>query len=176
MSTILVSRANKIRDGMKIAVTAHTKTTEFYLSSVLQNLKVEYDLVHTDKTSADDLLDIAEYALVIGDEAISVYGTDQNILMDIGYEFSRLYHLSPVYAVMVTRGAPEDYEVEMLDRAVSGAEKYRDAAAMENSAKFGLPESIFKRYYSLIRYDFNRNVERTINFLSASPISEKTIE
>lgn len=176
MSTLLVSKGKELCDGMKIAVTSHTKTTKFYLQAVLDGMKIKYELIHTDKTGVDDLLKIADYALVIGDEALSVYGTNLRIVMDIGYEFSRIYSLSPVYAVTVSSGSHDESEAGLLDRAVADSSKYNDESAKANSSKFGLPENIFRRYHSLIRYDFNASVLKTIEFVAESIDRERTFE
>ena len=118
MSTILVSRGTDLYNGMQIAVTSHTRTTEFYLKCVLDGMKLDYELIHTDKTEASDLLELADSALVIGDEAMSVYATRLKVIMDIGFEFSRLYSLSPVYAVTVSAGGARKEVIDVLDNAV----------------------------------------------------------
>lgn len=166
MSTLLISRGKGIFDGMRIAVTSHTRTTEFYLELILRKMGIRYEIVHTDKTSAEELLRIAEYALVIGDEALMVYNTQHRILMDVGYEFSRLFSMIPVYAVTVSlKGMNVKNDLDELNKAVEASSGYKDEASAINSKKFGLSKDVLLKYYSLISYSFDNQVRKTIEFI-----------
>lgn len=166
MSTLLVSRGKSVSDGMKIAVTSHTRTTVFYLELILKKMGISYEIIHTDRTKAEELLEMAEYALVIGNEALMVYSTKHRILMDIGYEFSRLFSMMPVYAVTVSlKGTEVKQDLETLKRAVELSEKYKEEASQTNSTKFGLSKEIFRKYYSVIDYSFSDQVRKTIHLI-----------
>lgn len=167
MSTLLVSRGEVMSKRMEVAVTSHTRTTEFYLEMVLKGLGIDYKLIHSSHTEADDLLTEADYALVIGDEALKVYRSKLRILLDTGFEFSRLYHLQPLYAAMAYRKdemPPSEFSV--LESAVHPDMKVVNAASMEAASRLDLPESILKRYYSVIRYDYPDLLDRTVEFVS----------
>ena len=66
-------------------------------------------------SECESLLENADYALVIGDDAIRAYSGYANILMDVGLEFSKLYGLEPVYAVSATRSNIEISETRIKD-------------------------------------------------------------
>lgn len=165
MSTILVSSGNGLRKDMEVAVTSHTRTTEFYTEMVLKGLGINYRMIHTDRTYADDLLGSADYALVIGDEALRVYGGKQRILLDVGYEFSRLYHLQPLYAALAYRGEKAPGDMDMVNEAVFPSRDDVDDAVNRVSERLGIGRGLMKRYYSLIKYDYPRHLDSTVDFV-----------
>lgn len=168
MSTILVSNGSPISRDMEIAVTSHTRTTEFYTEMVLKGLGINYRLVHTDKTYAEELLNIADYALVIGDEALKVYGTSSRVLFDVGFEFSRLYHLQPVYAALAYRhGEEEPVDFSSVNKAVNPSREIVEKCSQDASERLGLRESLLKRYYSLIKYDYHGHLDKTVEFVKS---------
>ncbi|MGC8608329.1 MAG: MqnA/MqnD/SBP family protein [Thermoplasmata archaeon] len=164
LSTLLVSRKKWIEEPLNIAVTANTKTTEFYLKKIMDSLKIRYNLVHSDKIDIWDLLEISDYALVNGDEAMKVYATDLNAIFDVGFEFSSLFGLYPVYAVSVSR---EDADTGDLDRAVKESIRFKVAEAEKLSNKLGIKINITKKYYDSIEYGFSPQVMKTIDFVSS---------
>lgn len=166
LSTILVSRGKPMSGEMEIAVTSHTRTTEFYTEMVLKGMGIRYKLIHTDKTYAEDLLSVADYALVIGDEALKVYGTDLRILFDTGFEFSRLYHLQPLYAAMAfPAGGEEPDEMRIVNNAVYPDRETIQECARSASARLGLSESLLNRYYGVVMYDFPDHLNKTVEFV-----------
>ena len=60
---------------------------------------ISFELKESRYSDYESLLKDADYALVIGDDAIKAYSGSANILLDVGLEFSKLYGLEPVYAV-----------------------------------------------------------------------------
>lgn len=165
MSTILVSNGKPISKNLEIAVTSHTRTTEFYTEMVLKALGINYKMIHTDYTDADDLLSVSDYALVIGDEALRVYGSSLRILFDTGFEFSRLYHLQPLYAVMGYTGSQEPEGMDAVNEAVYPSSDDIETSASNASERLGLRLDLMRRYYSLIRYDYPSQLDRTIEFV-----------
>lgn len=165
MSTILVSSGKKLEKDIEIAVTSHTRTTEFYTEMVLKGLGINYRMIHTDKTHAEDLLDIADYALVIGDEALKVYGGNKRILFDIGYEFSRLYHLQPLYAALAYKGGKVPEDMSVVNDAVYPSREDTETSVQSASERLGLSQVIMKRYYSVIKYDYPGHLDRTVDFV-----------
>ena len=169
MSTLLVSRKPGIREPMRIEVTEHTKTTAFYLELVLKKLGLDYELAWSGNRDADSLLDEAEYALVIGDEALMVFGSQHCIIWDIGSQFSSLYSMMPVFSVTVKRkGLDCSEEIQQLGLAISKSREFADACAEDASRKLGLDKSILMQYYRTIRYDFNSEVRRTVRFMKSA--------
>lgn len=177
MSTLLVTRNATISSPMKIAVTEHTRTTAVYLELVLKRMKIEYTLVWSREREAEALLKEAEYALVIGDEALKVYSTDLKIVWDLGYQFNALYSMLPVFSVTVkAKGKKCSREIELLDQAVRDSPDNIEQFADEDARKLGLPVDTMRRYFHTILLDFNKEVKKTVDFLSkyqAQNLSEK---
>jgi predicted solute-binding protein len=170
LSTLLISRNMDLRNDMKISITSHTRTTEFYLDMVLERLGFSYKKIASSCTGATELLSEAEYALVIGDEALRAFSGTDRILLDIGYEISRLYSMPPVYAVTVYRkdnGLPQG-DLELLQEGVRVAPESRKASALEAAKRLGIPTGIMEAYYRYIRYDFDKSVRNTIDYVSRS--------
>ncbi|MEM0155356.1 MAG: MqnA/MqnD/SBP family protein [Thermoplasmataceae archaeon] len=174
LSTLLISNGGGLYNGMKIAVTSHTRTTEFYLERVLEKLGFSYSQMASSKTTAADLLSEADHALIIGDEAIRVFSGTDRILLDVGYEFSRLYSKPPVYAVSVYRKdrdfPAEDFEV--LQDSVRRAPESRKVSVSETVEALGVSTGIVEAYYRYIRYDFNRSVRDTIDYVSRNVLGK----
>ncbi|MCL5783252.1 MAG: ABC transporter substrate-binding protein [Candidatus Thermoplasmatota archaeon] len=174
ISAILVSRKAGIEAPLRISVTEHTRTTEFYTEMILRKLKIPYELIHSREREASKLLDEAEYALVIGDEALRVYSTGFRIIWDIGFEFNARFSMVPVFSVTVRRkGVDCSTEIRNLNEAINNSGKFIEAAVKENMDRLNLPESILKLYYNRMRYDFIPDVARTIEFLSGALTSNQ---
>ena len=168
MSTLLVSREPGIREPMKIAVTEHTKTTAFYLELVLKKLDIRYELLWSQKRDAASLLDEAEYALVIGDEALKVFSSHYNIIWDVGSQFSSTYSKMPVFSVTVKRkGVDCSEELRQLDTAILGYGQFAEGFAQEDGKKLGIDPSVLRQYFRTIKHDFNSEVRRTIGFMES---------
>lgn len=175
MSTLLVTRKNEITSPMKIAVTEHTRTTSVYLELVLRKMNIEYNFIWSRERDAQALLEEADYALVIGDEALKVYSTDLRIIWDLGYQFNALYSMMPVFSVTVkAKGKDCTREIQLLDQAVMESGKHIDNVVKEDCLKLELPEVILKRYFNTIRFPFNREVKKTVNFLSKLHLNKAT--
>ncbi len=167
MSTLLVTRKNSISSPMKIAVTEHTRTTAVYLELVLRKMNIEYSLIWSRERDAGALLKEADYALVIGDEALKVYSTNLRIIWDLGYQFSALYSMLPVFSVTVkSKGKDCTREIELLDQAVIDSQEHIGQAIQEDSMRLGLPEDTLRRYFRTIRLEFSKEVKKTVDFLS----------
>lgn len=165
MSTLLISNGRPLSKMMEVAVTSHTKTTEFYTEMVLKGLGIDYRMIHADQSGAEELLSISDYALVIGDEALQVYGSSRRILFDTGYEFSRLYHLQPLYAAMAYSSDEEPHDMEIVNSAVFPSREIIEISAREAAKRLGLREDLLRRYYRLIRYDYPNHLDRTVDFV-----------
>lgn len=167
MSTLLVTRKATISSPMKIAVTERTRTTAVYLELVLKKMKVDYRLIWSREREAEALLEEADYALVIGDEALKVYSTNMKIIWDLGYQFSALYSFLPVFSVTVkSKGKDCSREIELLNQAVGDSSEYIDQIVEEDSRRLGLPVGTMRLYFKTILLDFNNEVKKTVDFLS----------
>ncbi|MEM0157454.1 MAG: MqnA/MqnD/SBP family protein [Thermoplasmataceae archaeon] len=168
ISTLLVSRGSRPHNGMKIAVTRHTRTTEMYLKYILQCEGIEYETRQSSSTEAQDLLNEAEFALVIGDEALKAFSGGLRIIWDIGYEFNRISSHAPVFAVTVRRKESDcTTEISHLNTAMLRAHEFRERCATESSRNLGIPQTVLRRYYSLVRYEFTTETSKSIDFASS---------
>lgn len=168
MSTLLISKENIIREPMKIAVTEHTKTTAFYLEMILKKLGITYELKWSQKRDANELLEEADYALVIGDEALKVFASQYVIIWDIGTQFSSLYTRMPVFSVTVKRKDSDcSTDIQQLDSAIMKSREFVEKCAVEDSGKLGISVSILRQYFRIIRYNFDSEVLRTISFIES---------
>ncbi len=167
LSTLLVSSEKNLAPGMNIATTAHTKTTSLYLSLILNAMSIPHTLNQGSSTDAASLLKESDFALVIGDEALSLYRSDLRILLDIGYEFSRLFSLPPVYAVTVSgEGRDCSPYLRILRTASTEASKLREEAAGTLSRKLGIRKEIALSYYRNIKYNYDPVFDRTISVVA----------
>lgn len=166
MSTLLVSGGLGLSSHMRIAVTEHTRTTSVYLELVLQRMNIDYELIWSKHREASELLREADYALVIGDEALKVYSSRLRIIWDLGYQFNALYSMMPVFSVTVkSKSGRCSKEVELLDKAILDSSNYVEEAVRIDSKKLGLPQDILRRYFQTIRFQFDNEVNKTIEFL-----------
>lgn len=163
-STLLVSNGAPLARNMKIAISGYTKTTRWYLDAVLNALRIEHSFVESDLVEAEGLLSEADYALVIGDEALKIYSGTRSILLDVGFEFQRTFGMDPLYAISVAR----------VERKPSNAEWFRDsglhfqACAADLSRKTGISKELANRYYGNLRYTFDSRSKMVLEFVSGA--------
>ncbi len=162
LSTLLVSEGPSLQRNMKIAVSAYTRTTRWYLDVILKAMKVEHEFVLSDRVEADDLLTEAEYALVIGDEALKVFSGTKRILLDIGFEFKRNFEFDPLYAVSVSRTGEKPEEPNWFREAPG----YFESCASNLADRLGISKDLAKRYYSNLRYTLDNRSSKVMEFVS----------
>ncbi len=166
LSTLLVSAGKDLADRMEVAVTAHTRTTELYMDLVLSRMGISPKKIYSKATEAADLLEEAEFALVIGDEALRYFHGDGKIILDIGYEVSHFFKLEPLYAVTVARKDSVDMdEVRILEKSVNLSRGYIIESIEKGSAERGISRDLLEYYYSLINYEYSLKQDRTIDFV-----------
>lgn len=168
VSTLLISNKKYIENKIEISVTSLTATTSFYLSMILNKMKINYEFVKSKYHDAKNLLKDNDYALVIGDDALDVYSKKYNIIFDIGYEFSHMFNLMPVYAVTATK---KYYDHEIIDDAIKDSKKYIEKSIEKNQNSIKV--NILNYYYNDIKYDFNNEVNETIKFIQKVLIKNK---
>lgn len=166
LSTLLVSAGKDLADRMEVAVTAHTRTTELYMDLVLSRMGISPKKIYSKATEAADLLEEAEFALVIGDEALRYFHGDGKIILDIGYEVSHFFKLEPLYAVTVARKDSVDMdEARILEKSVNLSRGYIIESIEKGSAERGISGDLLEYYYSLINYEYSLKQDRTIDFV-----------
>jgi len=160
VSTLLISNKKHIENKIKISVTSLTATTSFYLSTILNKMKINYKFVKSKYHDAKSLLEENDYSLVIGDDALDVYSKKYNIIFDIGYEFSHMFNLMPVYAVTATK---KYYDNKIINDAINNSKNYIEKSIEKNQNR--IKRNILDFYYNDIKYDFNNEVNETIKFI-----------
>ena len=177
LSTILVSRQLSLKRGSQVSVTGYSETTLFYARAISERLGLDLEFIPSRFTEAEDLLSEKDYALVIGDEALKVYQSRFRILMDIGFEYSLLFHLPPVFAVTVAGKDSDNTSIKgIIDDAVRKSCTYREESVKINSGKLGVKDHILKEYYSLLRYGFDDSVRKSIAFVESVYSSGRTVQ
>lgn len=161
MSNLLISKGEDPVDNMRIAVTEQTETTAFFLRLVLDKTFRDSKLIRSREHTYDKLLAEENYALLIGDSALSVYETSLRIIYDVTHMFTTLYGLYSIYAVTVSNRKstvpsefPEDFNVMPW-------EKRRMAAKTQT----GVSNGILERYFDVISYNFDSVLESHIGKL-----------
>ncbi len=171
LSTLLISKGSDLRKGAEIAVTKYTETTVYYANLISKSLNLDLKFHRTDYANAEDLLLDHDYALVIGDEALRVFNSKRRILLDIGYEYSLLYHLPPVFAVTVAgRDTDASEIIQSLDKGIINSPNYVNECISVNSKKLKIREDLLREYYSLIKYDFTDATRKSIGFAGSVPV------
>lgn len=163
ISTIVISKGENLYHGARIAVTAQTETTSFYLEQIL---KVEFPKAETIKmsySSAKDLLEEEQFALVIGDEALKAYSENYRILIDVGLHYSLLTSYYPVYAVMVSKEELSDERTGQINMAVINSKNFIQNAIKDGEDK-GFSKELLSSYYRAIGYQFDDVIRRSIDY------------
>ena len=163
VSTLLISKDRYLSNDLEIAISGDTRTTEFYMERVLEAMGVRFNVKRSTGIEASDLLDESPYALVIGDEALKVYRSRYRILLDIGYEFSRIFQMIPVYAVST---ALSDSTVNSEDFFMK-TDQFRSKCTDNLSNRIGISRMIVSRYYTNLSYLPSKSTKSTIDFVSS---------
>jgi chorismate dehydratase len=168
ISTVIVSRKEDLRDNIHIAVTAHTETTILYADKVLKKMGIRAEFHPSKRTYADELLEEEEFALVIGDEALKAYKPGIRVLIDVGHEFSRLFHMPPVYAVTVCSKSADcsSYAATIL-KAIKKYKSLIRPTVDLTAFRLTLNPSVVEAYFNTIDYTFGADKEKTIEFVSS---------
>lgn len=177
LSTILISKGQSARKEMRIAITEHTDTTSLYLEMILKTLGISYKLSESEYRDAESLLSEEDYALVIGDEALQTYNSGNRLIFDIGDMFNRLFSLCPVFSVTARRSeSPPTDGITILTQAAYDSLHFIEASVKKNSENY--PEDLLRKYYNLIKYDYNSRVNSSIkfvrNYLYSSVLKDKS--
>ncbi len=151
LSVIVVSRNGRIGD--KIAVTSETMTSVNLLKILLAEKGLNVRLIPSEHSRADDLLRLADSALVIGDEAIKarmIY----RVAMDLGEEWKDLTGYPMVFGISASL---KDVNAEKVDRDLInsvrlGMERIGEVVK-KASEEFKLPEEFLEKYFKVLVYE-----------------------
>ena len=161
MSNLLISKGDDPRDGMKIGITSQTETTAFFLRLILDKTFPNSRLVRSKHSDAASMLKENDFALVIGDMALSVFSTSFRIIFDVTHMFSRLYNIYSIYAVTVKKKGSDSSNIFPVDFKVTPWEKKKISASIRDN----VPSGILQRYYEVISYDYDSIIHEHIGKL-----------
>lgn len=156
MSNLLISNGKKMYNGMEIAVTSETDTTSFYLSLILDKYFPDSQMILCKREDPEGLLEESDFALVIGDNALSVYRKNYTVLMDISYMITKIFEIPPIYAVTAT-SSKENLDNHMWN---VNSEIYREVLNNFNENE----RDFMDYYYRSISYEYNRITEMSVEF------------
>ena len=163
ISTIVISKGENLYHGARIAITAQTETTSFYLEQIL---KVEFPKAETIKmpySTAKELLEEEQFALVIGDEALRAYSQNYRTLIDVGLHYSLLTSYYPVYAVMVSKDQLSDKRIGEINKAAFNSKNFIQKA-ISYGENAGFSKELLSSYYRAIGYHFDDVIRRSIDY------------
>ncbi len=164
LSTLLVSRDKDMQKSMEIAVSADTETTKWYMSNVLKSMGIGFKIKPSEYIEVEDLLNEADYALVIGDEALKVFSTKLKILLDVGYEFLRIFQYFPLYAVSVSR----EENLEISTGWIADADRYKEECAERLASRLAISTILTRKYYGNVRYLAESSTQNILSFVRRS--------
>ncbi len=151
-SVIVVStKYTDIDKCKKIAVTAETRTSIYYLKHVLSLNKLNVEYIYSHETSLFQLLSQAPCALILADEALRARKYKLNIVADIGSLVSKVLGISPVYAVTATKNN------SICDSKLSTDPPPSPSSSDVELATYitGLDKNDIVDYYETIQYNYN---------------------
>lgn len=114
-------------------------------------------------SSAKDLLEEEQFALVIGDEALKAYSENYRILIDVGLHYSLLTSYYPVYAVMVSKDKLSEERIRQINGASLNSRSYLQNA-IRDGENAGFSKELLSSYYGCIGYQFDDVIRRSIDY------------
>ncbi len=150
LSVIVVSKNGRIGD--RIAVTSETMTSVNLLRILLEEKGLKAKLIPAEYRRAEELLSIADSALVIGDEAIKarmIY----RVAMDLGEEWKDLTGYPMVFGISASLHEvdAEKVDEDLVGAVKLGAERFEEVVRRA-SEKFKLPEEFLEKYFKVLVY------------------------
>lgn len=161
-------------EAKKVCLTDSSATSVVLLKVLLEHyyhVDVQYETAPPD---LDKMLDVADGALLIGDDAMKAhYRVEQQGLpyhvTDLGEAWKQFTGEKMVYAVWVVRKAYAEanpQEVELICRSLQeskdiGQTQMTDIVAKAQK-KSGLPLPLIEEYFKTIKHDFNEDYRRSL--------------
>ncbi|MCL4345912.1 MAG: hypothetical protein M1375_03540 [Candidatus Thermoplasmatota archaeon] len=163
MSNLVISRDLDPYPGMNVAVTAETDTTAFFLREILDEMYPGSNLIRSRRSKPDELLSEEDFALVIGNNALTVYESSFRVLFDVTKMFGKLFDLYSIYAVTVAR---KDSGMNISMKGEFEVEPWEKTELVDSvSSKFGISRNIISDYFSAISYDYDSVIEKQIGVI-----------
>jgi chorismate dehydratase len=175
LSAIVIARKDhEIRDGSQIAITNYTETSAQMLDAILRKKKIKTEFIQSNFTSADELLQEAPYALVIGNEALAAYAAnDRRKMFDLGEEWWSTTRQPAVFAVSAVRTSllmSGRADVERILSLIRESLEYGYAnlgRVIDQTAKHsGFQPSLLAEYFEHLRLDYTKRVEQGYEYLA----------
>jgi predicted solute-binding protein len=163
-SNLLISKGAEPLPGMRVSITSETETTAFYLKMILDEMFPNSYLIRSKLSKPEDLLKEEDFALVIGNSALSVYNSNLKIIFDITHMISKLFNTYSIYAVTVAlREFTNENEVSFL-KDIPSWFIYR--SLNEISMDHNVSRDLLRQYYSSLTYTFNDLIKDEISNLN----------
>lgn len=152
ISVVVVSKNHNILDEGNIAVTCHSMTSVNLLKIILKEKGMKNELVTPVASKPDALLNYANYALVIGDEAIKARML-YRVVMDLGEEWYKLTGKPMVFGVSASlKGYDASQVNELVMNSIDwGWENLGEIVAAAES-KFNMPGEFLEEYFKTLSY------------------------
>ena len=112
-------------------------------------------------STAKELLEEEQFALVIGDEALRAYSQNYRTLIDVGLHYSLLTSYYPVYAVMVSKDQLSDKRIGEINKAAFNSKNFIQKA-ISYGENAGFSKELLSSYYRAIGYHFDDVIRRSI--------------
>ena len=174
LSTIVIARKDQereIRDGDQIAITNYTETSARMLSAILRKKKINTVFINSSFTSIDQLLNEAPYALVIGNEALSV-SNDRRKILDLGEEWWSITKHPAVFAVSAVRTSLLEQRRADAERIISLVKESLEygyanlGQVIDHTAQqSGFQPNLLAKYFTHLRLDYTKRVEQGYEYL-----------
>ncbi len=150
LSVIVVSRNGRM--GEKVAVTSETMTSVNLLRILIEEKGLDVKLIPSEHSRAEELLKVADSALVIGDEAIKarmIY----RVAMDLGEEWKDLTGYPMVFGISASLREVDAGKVDRdVIRAVEMGMEKLDEVVKVASTEFRMPEEFLEKYFKVLVY------------------------
>jgi chorismate dehydratase len=160
-SVLLISR-RPIDQVESVAADTSSRTSVALAQVILARKYHRYVKMRPYPPRIEEMLDIADAAVVIGDPALRFRPAGGQHVYDLGAEWHSLTRLPMVYAIWAVRRPAADPELAALFQASArfGMEHLDDIVAVE-AAQRGIPGDLARRYLTEnIRYSWNEPERR----------------
>ncbi len=150
LSVVVVSRKNRIGDC--IAVTSETMTSINLLKIILKENNLNVKLIPASTNKAEELLKLADSALLIGDEAIKarmIY----RVVMDLGEEWKDITGYPMVFGLSTSLNIKDlSFVDNALIKSIEESMKKFDEVVEVASNQFKLPPEFLRKYFKILIY------------------------
>ena len=152
--------------GKRVALTSTSATSQVLVKLILGGYGVEPEYT-TCRPDLDDMLSVADAALLIGDVALKYYvDTEDLYLYDLGAEWKKLTGKKMVYAVWaVSRSFAEkqaetmEYIFDIFKKSMDYSKQHLSEIAEYAARWESFSSSFLTDYFNTLRFDFGKEYQ-----------------